>query len=413
MTSVNNDCKDSLNVHIDRNRVRLINIILMILFFTSTDTVLFGTNSNFSFLYVPRIVGAVACIFLPVCLNQGKIKVDKRFWICFLFVAIIGISGAINKGELNTVISRIIPVLVACTIASCCKLDEFASVFCKFIYIVAIFAFIIEGIAYVYPKLIYLMPSIYNTSGFRYANCFFGSIRISDMSKVLIRSNGIFWEPGAFAIYLNFAIFFHIIVLKKQRIFPLIVYLVALIFTFSTTGYICFAFLMLVYILFLNSNKSHLYLKRMVLVITFVLVVIVLTSSSIRTLVFGKIINQESTATVRWVSIWGGLKIALDSPIFGVFSNNINEAMKKVSEASGGMLTNTLIYQFAAYGIPFGSLFTLYSYKFFKKLNVNNLAACGLFAFLLMSYIGEMFYSFLPFVFVFYGLRNQNENSTN
>ena len=31
--------------------------LLFLLFLTSTDTVLFGTNSNDLFLYVPRIVG--------------------------------------------------------------------------------------------------------------------------------------------------------------------------------------------------------------------------------------------------------------------------------------------------------------------------------------------------------------------
>lgn len=394
-------------------RSKHINAILMLLFFTSTDTVLFGTNSNYRFLFIPRIVGLSVCILLPIILNKGRIRIDKRLFLCAVMVLMIATSAIINQGKIGTIVSRIIPVCVACSIAMYCTLDEFASVFCKFVYIVSVIALLMEAISYVFPMLIYSMPSVINTSGYRFATCFLGSIRISDLSKVFIRSNGIFWEPGAFAVYLNFAIFFQLIILKQHKLSRLFIYLIALSLTFSTAGYICFIFLMVVFIPFSNSSKSHLKLKRTMLFLTFIAVVIICSSPEIMSLLFGKITNQESTTVVRWFSFLGGFKIALNTPFTGVFSNNISDTMQSIAAASGGMLTNTWSYQFAAYGIPFGALFTFCSYKFFSKIEKNIVSTVGFFTFLLLSYVGEMFFSFIPFIFVFYGLRETNENNSN
>lgn len=410
---INNNYRFLINKNPFSYHQTSIRTILMLLLFTSTDTVLFGTNAVRSFLYVPRIVGLLVCLMLPLFLNNGHVKFGKESILCVLLVLIILTSGLINEAEFETLISRIIPIIVAYSIATYCTLHEFAKVFCEFMRIVATVAILIEAIAYIFPSAIYSMPLITNTAGYSFSTCFFGAIRISHMSNVLIRASGIFWEPGAFAVYLNLALFFQLFVLKKHSKSYNIIYCIAQMLTFSTAGYICFLLLMIIYLFFFNPGRAHTSTKFMMIIILTIGFCVILNSSNVISLLFDKIINQENTVTVRWLSLIGGFNIVAKAPLLGIFSNSIRTTMNEFSVASGGMLTNTWVYQFAAFGIPFGSLFTWFSCAFFAKMKTNTATVVALFVFLLLSYMGETFFSFLPFIFVFYGLRDKDENSSN
>lgn len=395
------------------NRMVIVNVSLMILFFTSTDTLIFGTNANKVFLYVPRIVGLLLFLSLPILLAGNKIRFNNQTILLIFFVGFVALSGFVNNSGIGTMLSRMIAIMVAYSISKYCKLREFILVYCKFVYIISIIAIVMEFLAYVFPPLICAFPKITNTAGVEFFTCFLGSLEARELSKGLIRATGIFWEPGAFAFYINIAIFFQIFVLKQQRSTQLIIYTIALVITYSTAGYICFAFLIATYLFFYNIKAKNSKYKKVIVGLFFVLLMLLVSVPGVKELLFGKIINAENTTMVRWYSLIGGFKIALNSPIFGVFSNNIENAMLIFNSASGGMLTNTWTYQFAAYGIPFGIFFTLCSYRFFVKFKFSKILTLFLFIFLLLSYVGEMFFSYFPFIFVFYGLRENDENCSN
>lgn len=77
----------------------------------------------------------------------------------------------------------------------------------------------------------------------------FGGISLS-------RNAGFAWEPGAFSVFINLAIFINLIKnqfrLRKNR--ELWIYIVVLITTFSTTGYSIFMLLIAFYVYNTNSN---------------------------------------------------------------------------------------------------------------------------------------------------------------
>lgn len=83
---------------------------LMLIFFTSTDTFLFGTNANRIFTYVPRIVALFVILLLPVFTK--KLKFNRQLAISVLFCGIIVTSALINGTEFGTAISRILAVIV-------------------------------------------------------------------------------------------------------------------------------------------------------------------------------------------------------------------------------------------------------------------------------------------------------------
>lgn len=75
-----------------------------------------------------------------------------------------------------------------------------------------------------------------------------------------IRNCGMFWEPGAFAGYIIVTLFLFINdfrVLFKDYLKQSVILVVALITTLSTTGFICFVYLVLCYLL--KTTKSKIY----------------------------------------------------------------------------------------------------------------------------------------------------------
>lgn len=71
------------------------------------------------------------------------------------------------------------------------------------------------------------------------------------MASKPFRNNSIYWEPGAFQAFLNVALFFILnnnLLKSKKNIFKVIILFIALITTFSTTGYIIFLLLIINFI---------------------------------------------------------------------------------------------------------------------------------------------------------------------
>jgi hypothetical protein len=392
---------------------------LTILFFTSTDTVMFGTNLNKMLLYVPRVIG-VCFVLLGLFVFKDKIKFQIKMVASLILFFIIAVFSAIyNDMDFATIASRLISVIVAFFIATFYSKKQYINVFNKVVYFIAIVAIITEIIAYVAPSLFDLFPTVVNTANYSFSYFFIGSMRHSFLGEIFIRAGGIFWEPGAFATYIVIALMFELFFVEKTKTKRLVVYALTLLLTFSTTGYIAFAFLMIVFIFSTNFNKTK---NKAFLGALFVglLLILLFENNPIYEMVFAKIKNNNNTSVVRYSSLINGMEIAFDHPLLGIGSNNIREYMIEYSTksifnfGSNPMLTNTLVRQFATFGLIFGALFLFGTLKFFlnEKSKFRLPVRLGLFIALMLLYTGEAFYSFLPFVFVFYGLKGESKDIT-
>jgi len=392
---------------------------LILLFFTSTDTVMFGTNSNKLLLYVPRLVGACFVFFGPF-MFKGKTRLQRKMIAALiLFVTIAVLSAMYNDMDFETIASRLVSVVVAFFIVTYYDKKQYISVFNKVIYLIAVVAIITEVVAYSIPSLFNLFPTVVNTANYSFSYFFIGSMRYSFLGSKLIRAGGIFWEPGAFAIYLVIALMFELFFVEKTKTKRLVVYALTLLLTFSTTGYIAFAFLMIVFIFSTNFNKTK---NKAFLGALFVglLLILLFENNPIYEMVFAKIKNNNNTSVVRYSSLINGMEIAFDHPLLGVGSNKIREYMIEYSTKSifnfgrNPMLTNTMVSQFAAFGMIYGALYFIGTLKFFlnEKKKFKLFVRLGLFITLMLLYTGEVFFSFLPIVFVFYGLKGESEEIT-
>ncbi|CAK7027238.1 MAG: hypothetical protein EUB_02389 [Eubacterium sp.] len=382
--------------------------LVYLLLLTSVDTVAFGTNSNRVMLFIPRIVGALFIILFPI-VTKKLTKINLRLGVVALILCgLIAISSYVNNAEVVSALSRIIMVLVAFSLANCMELRDFAKLFCRFMYFISCVAIITEILAYTLPSIFSIFPVVVNTASLSFP--FFG-IGAVDLNYSLIRSMSIFWEAGACAIYVIIAIMFQLFVCNEPEKRKLIVYTITLLITFSTTGYIAIFALLLVYVLFSNNKYAMKYKVPIISALTIAIIAVFMAENSfLYDMVFAKITDRYSTSVVRYASIVNGFEIALENPILGVSSENLRAEMVRHAMATtkfqfgaNPMNTNTVTALCASYGLLFGGIFLTGTFKFFRKFTKSTISAIALFVVLMLCYCGEYFYSFLPFIFTFYG----------
>lgn len=391
---------------------------LYLLFFTSVDTVLFGTNSNKTFLFVPRIVAFFLIVLLPFLKTESN---NRKMtgggilaFICMVFLLLM--SSFVNQDPLETTLSRTLTLISSIVIVGCYSDREYFTALDRFLFLISVFALVTEFFAYFFPQVISDLPVITNTVKHKIYVYFFGAIEKSNLSRDLIRANGIFWEPGSYSIYLIIGIIYQLFGRSKINVLHLLVYVIALIFTFSTTGYIAFAVVLLG---FTFSKRNDALSKRVrgVLIsstVLFFLISILLDSTTIQEFVFSKLFSGTSSATTRYSSLFNGMKVAISHPILGV-GNSYRQYMAEyvvdsVFNNGGTSITNTIVAQFACYGFPFGIFFLIGTLVFFKRWSQNNFDWIVLCVCIVLAYSGERFFSFLPFVFTFYGFCDTNPN---
>lgn len=395
--------------------------ICFILLLTSVDTVFFGTTNNSFFVLIPRIVALISCVSLLFI--KRNICIDKSFYALTLLGLIITASFFINNGDVYTFISKILFLVTGGIIAMCVPKEIFIASYDCFLKFVCFFALFFEILAYVAPGVFNYFPIITNASGTQFYSIFFVSLLRDTIRSVAIRMSGIFWEPGAFAVYLIIGLILQLFYHRKSSIKTVILYIICIIFTFSTTGIVALSFLIFVYVLFpnkLNKNVKVLIILSSFLAVSFL---ILGRETSLYQIFFGKIINGTSTALTRWASFIVPFYIGHNNFWIGVFPNNVGDAMREYANfvpssltiQASNMCTNTLTYQIAAFGFVFALVYITGIYCFcIKNQKMNIILGTLIFVVLALAFFGENLYSFFPYVLIFYGYKkkevNKNEN---
>ncbi len=131
-----------------------------------------------------------------------------------------------------------------------------------------------------------------------------------------------------------------------------------------------------------GKNDRRLTLRNMAIYILLILGVVslyyIVLYTSLGEVVFGKLFDVKDGSTfVRFASVLINLEIIQDHPLAGIGMDIMEDEFWTRTGLSPDILwatkqnTNTLLYQFAAHGCFFGSLFTRGTYKFGEKLSSN------------------------------------------
>lgn len=243
------------------------------------------------------------------------------------------------------------------------------------------------------------------------------------------RNCGFAWEPGAFAVYLCLAIFINLFVIKSDARSNkhLWVFVIALLSTQSTTGYIISMVLLFYYLL----NKK---LSIMVLLLPLVVIIIITVFSlpfmsnkilivfeqvsDVETMVINSIDSGSSYAPGRFASFVIAFRDFINNPVLGLATVN-QESWTYRSGASISPISGigNLLAQYGIIGFFFFMVFTIKSSLLFAK-QFNYKGKLLLFFLILLISVS---YSviLLPLVMSFwiyqlfehqYFIRNKNDN---
>ena len=396
--SCNNTCKSSDVERYGKQNIGLLFNTFSILYLSSS----FCTTTG----VLPSFIVIAWWLVCLVSLVFKRKKLDALLFITVFFIGIIVVmSSLINGEELTNSFKRIFTFLVVAFYINTYSYSEIRESFISVILFLACFSIPFYFISMPHPT-VFNSLIMYGPKGTPYYNFFFYCHDLMDF-----RDGGLFWEPGAFATYINITIMLLLLNEKeKRKIVKLLVLVFVDILTFSTTGYITLALLFVMYICTRSTSKLE---KAIVICSIGVIVYLMFNIYSAELFgttsryTFGKLKilfdgnafsysnNDLNSVSVRINSIIKPFEIFLQHPLLGV---GYDKLQQKTLLYTRGAITCTYVNWFALYGLFYGLIMVIGYVKMIcfaeKRVYVRALIAL----FFLIALISENYASNACFV---------------
>ena len=229
-----------------------------------------------------------------------------------------------------------------------------------------------------------------------------------DYWGALPRNYGMFAEPGIYQVYLVFALMMLLYGDFDKKGLKVTIFLVSMITTFSTTGYIVTICLFLYY--FLTNYKISNTVRFLAISGSTFIVFMIIQNELIFNTVFGKFQNSGDASTIsRLYSFPINALIWIKSPLCGVGPVKMNELIEPIamSLAKSEFFhnTNTFMYTLACFGISVFGIELSKGILLAKELTKGGfLRTLGLFTIIFVCLSGEnLTYSLCIEVLLFCG----------
>ena len=315
--------------------------------------VILCSGSAFMLTYGGTLSLAVLLVFLFYLIwnNDFKLKY-KNVYILLFMVSVYIINMVIYSNEninRNQYFFNIIALCIAFLFSQLLSYKEFKVIFIEVMVAIAIFSLIMHfsalwfgidkyAVSYGKHKLL-LLHNYHALRGDTFA-----------------RNSGMFWEPGAYQIFLNIALIFELTNQKKYKIFRLIVLIGTVITTGSTTGYIVLAIISLYMLLdFIRKTKDWRFtvLATVVVIIIAPIIFYLFFNSAV---VQDKLFNEHASTNMRTTDLIGSINVIKEMPIWGL---GVNTSYRAAMYHAQGMVTNVNSVGIFASTINYGILYML------------------------------------------------------
>lgn len=390
-------------------------IFLMSLIYISDDTFLFGTSDIAGIEMVKYIYIIIIAFILLLKFRLNKSQKS----LVIVSIALILISALMSfslfSGGLLILICTII--IAVCT-TNKFNIFEFGTLFSTLIYIINIYSLCIWLIVSLHFAEAHPISNKIGALMQTYCGCMFFSGSIPGF----YRNSSIFREPGMYMIFICIAYIFDTFTLSKRiGLFKLIIYVLSLLSTFSTAGFIIFGLLFSVNLL---QKSIKFFLTRSIIPIVLITAVIVFVNSNgIGAYIFGKFDKGEQSASYlgRESSITIPLHIIACSPIYGCgikdFKSEYIDIGQKLYHTDinpDGLSTNTILNIGAIFGLPLCAIMVFGIYKFSQISTYRKITKLIIFIAILMMFSNESAMYSLPFYWlVFYGYKGLKTKDLN
>lgn len=338
----------------------------------------------------------------------GALRLQIYCTIPFVLVLFVSV---LNQSSLKSMLIISAYYVTAMLFVSVVKREIWIKYYQKIMCILAVFSIIAFVFVVFFPDLIRRLPTTVNGGQLRAYTMFFAVVP----TNLELRSFGIFWEPGAYQVYLSLAVMFELFCVEKTNIKRLFLYIAALCLTFSTAAYIIL--LAIVVAVLCNGlyaskerKKSIYFLLALLVPVIIAYYVIMYFDPSLYYTVFGKLeyftADSSHSAGVRYSSIEGALKAFWQSPFWGLGQ----EGLKSFFEIKYNHVMNTFTpgNWFAEHGLLYGAVMCIGLFKFTKAFSKRTLMRSLLFVILLMMLAAEDFASNVSvLIWILYGLKGE------
>ena len=357
--------------------------MLVIVFLT--DTVMFTTNSSSTVVLLDKVT-IIGIAIYSLCVLFRQRVVEYRGFLSIFCIVCSYVTMFVNSDSFSPYGLQTCITIISLIVAYSYSIEDFAFRYLCIIRIIAV----VSLVTFIFGKVIVgikFLPRIVSITGIQYVSLFFSNV----CTVSLNRNFGPFWEPGAYQLYLLLALVFRYFVLNDDRklIFDTMIFSIALITTFSTTGILG----LLVFFLYVLIRKHNfglgINLGLFVIVISGCLYI--LLDDYAYQLIFGKLSQglQRASVQSRYYSLVGCLKVFLQHPIFG--------AGEKTGEIISGMfglkvsMTGTIFINFAEYGFCYGIIKLGLLIGFCKDISKDIVDFIFCFTIIFIALFGENF----------------------
>ncbi len=333
-----------------------------------------------------------------------RLKRTVGFFIISLILPVL--YGNYNmKQMIITVVIWVVGYLVVLFV----PYEEFKDIFTSVMTFLAIYSLITFAIKLISVDLFSWLPTI-EKNGVLYYNAVFSIISSSNFT---LRNFGIFWEPGAFAIFLNIALYFE---LFENKFNPkrVLLFFLTIITTVSTLGIFC---IFILFFAFMTINKNFISNKiKFAVTITAVLCLLgmLVFGDEYILQVFGKLgilegssVNDSTNVRINAI-IYPGTAF-LQNPILGVGYDDYLFIQERFCE---NMATCSFLNLLCLFGLVGGLLPIIGCVRFFIVNNQSFLTKCFLLGFVLLLFSTENFILCITlYILIFYGFTKKGSKS--
>lgn len=411
-----------------KNRIAIKNYLIILFMLFMTDTMLFGTNYNQELVSFAKLSVVIFCIAYIIfsLLKYRLIFYKKEILLLFIPIGFI-ISGMLINDFSMGMFLKMLLIVTGYYFAKNIHSNDFFEIFTKIMVFLAAYSLVfyvifLKEVSFL-NNILNILPELKRNVVHqnRFANLIFTNIPIDNV-PARARNWGVFWEPGAYSVYLNIALAILLfagveIKNKKRAIYILIITIVT---TFSTTGILAMILLLLGYLL--KNNIESVRYKKHIRMILIILPIVIAINSEIAGKIFGKLSEGLSNVSFssRWYSIIYNFEIFIDNIsnfIFGIGTKSYDEAfrliiMNELGESLGN--TNTIMLILAQYGFYIGFLYIYLVWNFSKKLGNNEIVNLIIFvSMVVLLFMEDFTYSLFMNALFYFGLRFSNSNRSN
>lgn len=356
----------------------------------------------------------VFLVFVAFSKGKGSLKINKQcVLVVIILFALINITNLLyGFPEFNEYIMMIINLVTALLCVGIFKENEYYKGYCDVIFAISVASIVAWILIQFGTGFFSIFPQLINSA--QRAGWFAVLTTVSEFSDVgTQRTQGIFWEPGAFQCLIIVAMLLEKYQYKPQKaLLRRIIYSITVVITFSTTGYLA---LILVWMLLLPKDSKHFSLIKVAMLLSFCVIVFLefgekLSGQLYYTLVskINGVLNfKESTnysVTARTGSVIEPIKYLIRNPIFGIGEAGYKEVIDKV-----GMATCTPVNYLCKYGLIFASICFYGFARVIRKPGLKYSEYLFIIVTLCVAFISETYFmNPILTIFILYGYKRNN-----